>query len=311
MIQRNSNDLQMTMQPCAAMIENYQTTNQYQLESLKIFFLVLQVTYFLQSGQMRSVKNTLKSLQHFVQSITRRFDSNDNTELSLVIAQNPLENFTWLHKDHTTILAFLLTSVHFMQCGIYERALSSCDKAINNIHKLKSRETFQSPNGARNLLSIYSYNSSYVTNVFRFMLGEIGARCQIALGNRCGSIKKIAELFGLCESETRLMNTNSAQLHCLLGLYSSSMNFKDEAINQLRLAHDYSITNSESDLSIYSAMNLAYVLLQSPNLKNHFNYFIEKVLPENLRTQNTALEAYARFFKAIKCFTFESYEQAK
>ncbi len=69
---RNTNELQTTMQPCAALIEEHQTTNLYQVESLKVFFLILQVTYFLQSGQMKSVRNTLKSLQHYVQLLSSR-----------------------------------------------------------------------------------------------------------------------------------------------------------------------------------------------------------------------------------------------
>jgi MAternally-affected-uncoordination protein len=71
-LDRNTNELQTTMQPCAALIEEHQTTNLYQVESLKVFFLILQVTYFLQSGQMKSVRNTLKSLQHYVQLLSSR-----------------------------------------------------------------------------------------------------------------------------------------------------------------------------------------------------------------------------------------------
>ena len=308
LIQRNSNDLQTTMQPCAAMIENYQTSNQYQLVSLKIFFLVLQVTYFLQSGQMKSVKNTLKSLHHFVQSVARTFDSESN-DLSQVMSQDPLENFTWIHKDHITILAFLLTATHYMQCGLYERAVSSCEKAFFNIQKLKSRESFVSPNGARNLLTIYSYNSAYVTNVFRFIALEMSTRCQIALGNRCPAIKQIGDMFQLCETETRLMHANSTQLHCLLGLYSASMSLKDEAINHLRFVYEHS--SNDNDLKTYSAMSLSLIFLSSPNLKNYFFSYIEKTMPENIKTQSTALDALARIFKAIKLYATENYDLAK
>lgn len=72
LLEHNTSELQSTMQPCASLIEGYQSTNVYQLESLKVFFLVLQVTYFLQCGQMKSVRNTLKSLQHYVQSLSNR-----------------------------------------------------------------------------------------------------------------------------------------------------------------------------------------------------------------------------------------------
>lgn len=91
MLQRNPTDLQTTMQPCASLIEGFKEASPSQNESLKIFFLVLQVTYFLQCGQMKSVKSTLKHLQIYVQNYVRRVDdSSDDQKKDLV------ENFQWL-----------------------------------------------------------------------------------------------------------------------------------------------------------------------------------------------------------------------
>ena len=92
-MQRNPTDLQTTMQPCASLIEGFTSATINQTESLKIFFLVLQVTYFLQCGQMKSVKNTLKSLQHYVQSFVCRVEANVD---EIDVSKNPLENFQWL-----------------------------------------------------------------------------------------------------------------------------------------------------------------------------------------------------------------------
>jgi MAternally affected uncoordination len=62
------------MQPCANLIENMKAENQYQMDSLKIFFLILQVTYFLQCGQSKSALVTLRSLQNLVQLVLNRRD---------------------------------------------------------------------------------------------------------------------------------------------------------------------------------------------------------------------------------------------
>ena len=78
LLERNTGELQSTMQPCAALIENFQAGNAYQIESLKVFFLTLQVTYFLQCGQMKSVRNTLKSLQHYVQTLSNRNEEGES-----------------------------------------------------------------------------------------------------------------------------------------------------------------------------------------------------------------------------------------
>ena len=101
LLDRNTTELQQTMQPCAALIENHQTTNLYQIETLKVFFLILQVTYFIQCGQMKSVRNTLKSLQHYVQSLSNRNEED-------LITNNQLDNFHWLEKDHLGILVYLV-----------------------------------------------------------------------------------------------------------------------------------------------------------------------------------------------------------
>lgn len=90
LLQHNPSELQTTMQPCASLIESFTSATIYQTESLKIFFLVLQVTYFLQCGQMKSVKNTLKSLQHYVQSFVCRAE----TEVDQT-SKNPMESFQW------------------------------------------------------------------------------------------------------------------------------------------------------------------------------------------------------------------------
>jgi MAternally affected uncoordination len=138
LLQRNPTDLQTTMQPCASLIENYQTSNLYQIESLKVFFLVLQVTYFLQCGQMKSVQNTIKNLQHYIDSLLQRIANSETNGIDahssdVILSKNPFENFHWMHKDHLSVLVDLLVVVHSMQTGCMEKALKFTDKALLNL----------------------------------------------------------------------------------------------------------------------------------------------------------------------------------
>lgn len=302
-MQRNPGELQSTMQPCASLIESYQTANLNQVESLKIFFLVLQVTYFIQCGQMKSVKNTLKNLQHYVQSLACRNEQDD--QASLFSSTNSLENFQWLHKDHLGILVYLLTVIHSIQTGSYDKAVKLIDKALLNVHKLKLKEQTLSNQTA-------TYNVSFVTNAFHFMLVENMAKCNITIGNRCLAIQKIGDLFQLCDTDTRLMSSHAPQLHCLCGLYCLSMNLKEQALSHFNQSLK---TTNDSDLWLFNAMNSALCYLNSmatnPNIKSQLMSIMDNLMPESIQTQNSALTSLSHYFRALKLFLNAQYQQAK
>jgi MAternally-affected-uncoordination protein len=290
------------MQPCAALIENFQTTNIQQVESLKIFFLVLQVTYFLQCGQMKSVKNTLKNLQHYVQSLSGRVEN----ENEIVLSQNPLENFQWLNKDHLGILVYLLTIVHSVQTGSYEKAQKLIEKAMVNIQKCKLKEQ------TLNSQSFTTYNSSFITNAFHYMFLENMIRCNITVGNRSQAIRQIGDLFQICDTDSRLMNSFSPQLHCLVGIYCLSMNLKEQALSHF----NHSLKSTlDTDLWLFNAMNSAICYLNSMssnhNIKNQLLTIMENLMPENIQTQNSALTAVSHFFRALRFYLNGNYQQAK
>lgn len=127
------------------------------------------------------------------------------------------------------ILVYLLTIIHYLQTGCFEKAQSNAEKAILNLERLKWKEqeaVTSAPNKNTRLLT--TYNTEYVTNSFHLMILENMIRTNVAMGNRCVAIRHIGEAFQLCDSEVRLMNSYSPQLHCLLGLYAFSMNFKEQ-----------------------------------------------------------------------------------
>jgi MAternally-affected-uncoordination protein len=298
LIQRNPNDLQLTMQPCASLIETCQTNNLNQIESLKVFFLVLQVTYFLQCGQMKSVRNTLKSLQHYIQSLTTREESDTNTGSTV------LENFQWLPKDLLGLLAYLLTVIHSIQTGCFDKAIKFSEKALINIQKLKLKDE------QMNLTITNKFK--FITEKFNLLFFENQIRSNIALGNRSEAIKQIGDAFILCDQDPLLMNMYCAQLHCLLGIYASSINQREMALTHFNQALK---TSTDSDMWLYCVMNLAVCYLNSmathPNSKNQFFSIVDNVTPEKIQTQNTALNSLSHLFRALKLHLNSNQQQAQ
>jgi MAternally-affected-uncoordination protein len=198
---------------------------------------------------MKSVKNTLKSLQHYIQSLTSRNDTSkpSSNENELINHQNPLENFSWLHKEHLGILVYLLTVIHSTQTGSFEKGQSYTEKALVNVQKLKLKEQ--------------AFNqSSFITNKFHIMFLENQIRSSIAVGNRCNALKYLGEAFQLCDQEAILMQSNTAQLHCLLGIYCLSVNLRDSAIAQFNQSLHLT---SDTDLWLYNVMSLVLCHLSS------------------------------------------------
>lgn len=68
MIERKTNDVLALLNSAGAIIDN-NITNAHQKEYLKVFFLVLQVCYYLALGQVKTVKPSLKQLQMSIQTI--------------------------------------------------------------------------------------------------------------------------------------------------------------------------------------------------------------------------------------------------
>lgn len=298
------------MQPCASLIESFTTATTGQTESLKIFFLVLQVTYFLQCGQMKSVKNTLKSLQHYVQSFVCRPETENENK-------DPIEQFHWLHKDHMGILVYLLTVINAMQTGCFDKAQKFSEKALLNIQRLKLKEQEAAGLSFKQLVpagknSLSSYYSEYVTSSLHFMFLENMIRVNICMGNRCTAVRHIGDAFQLCDKDSRLMNCYAPQLHCLVGLYALSMNLKEQALSHF----SQSLKNTQdTDLWLYNAMNSAVCYLESmkqnPGHKSQLMNIIDNLLPEKANTKSTSLTAFSYFFRALNFFLNSNYQHAK
>ena len=198
---------------------------------------------------MKSVKNTLKSLQHYIQSLTSRNDTSktSSNENELINPQNPLENFYWLHKEHLGILVYLLTVIHSTQTGSFDKGQTYTEKALLNVQKLKLKE--------------HSFNQSpFITNKFHYLFLENQIRSSITVGNRCNALKYLGEAFQLCDQESILMQSNTAQLHCLVGIYCLSVNLRETAIAQFNQSLQLT---KDNDLWLYNVMSLVLCQLSS------------------------------------------------
>lgn len=135
MIERKTNDVLTLLNQTGSIIDN-NIQNFHQKEYLKVFFLVLQVCYYLALGQVKTVKPSLKQLQQSIQTImSPNWPSDD-----VIFGQNTLEMFMWLPKEQLYVLVYLVTVSHSMMAGYMDKAQKYTEKALAQIEKLKAQE---------------------------------------------------------------------------------------------------------------------------------------------------------------------------
>merc|ERR1711981_1212935 len=142
LLERKFADANPILHQTGPMIENLVQQNRHQKENvakqqkeyLQIFFLVLQVCYYLMVGQVKSVKTVLKQLQQSIQTVTSAGWPSDEE----MVPSNAFDAFQWLSKDHLCILVYLVTVMHSMQAGYMDKAQKYTDKAVAQIDKLRA-----------------------------------------------------------------------------------------------------------------------------------------------------------------------------
>uniref|UniRef100_A0A674DPC1 MAU2 chromatid cohesion factor homolog n=1 Tax=Salmo trutta TaxID=8032 RepID=A0A674DPC1_SALTR len=100
LMERKLGEVHPLLTLCGTIVENWQG-NPIQKESLRVFFLVLQVTHYLDAGQVKSVKPCLKQLQQCIQTISTLHDDE-------ILPSNPADLFHWLPKEHMCVLVYLV-----------------------------------------------------------------------------------------------------------------------------------------------------------------------------------------------------------
>uniref|UniRef100_A0A8C2F9V0 MAU2 chromatid cohesion factor homolog n=1 Tax=Cyprinus carpio TaxID=7962 RepID=A0A8C2F9V0_CYPCA len=101
LMERKLQEVHPLLTLCGQIVETWQG-NPIQKESLRVFFLVLQVTHYLDAGQVKSVKPCLKQLQQCIQTISTLHDDE-------ILPSNSADLFHWLPKEHMCVLVYLVS----------------------------------------------------------------------------------------------------------------------------------------------------------------------------------------------------------
>uniref|UniRef100_A0A8C5B2T3 MAU2 chromatid cohesion factor homolog n=1 Tax=Gadus morhua TaxID=8049 RepID=A0A8C5B2T3_GADMO len=236
---------------CGTIVENWQG-NPIQKESLRVFFLILQVTHYLDAGQVKSVKPCLKQLQQCIQTISTLHDDE-------ILPNNPADLFHWLPKEHMCVLVYLVTVMHSMQAGYLEKAQKYTDKALMQLEKLKMLD------------------SSPILSTFQVILLEHIIMCRLVTGHKATALQEISQVCQLCQQSPRLFTNHAAQLHTLLGLYCISVNCMDNAEAQFTTALQLT---SHQELWTFIVTNLASVYIREGNRHQELYSLLERINPD-------------------------------
>ncbi|CAD7092588.1 unnamed protein product [Hermetia illucens] len=287
MIERKTNDVLALLNQAGSIIDN-NIANVHQKEYLKVFFLVLQVCYYLALGQVKTVKPSLKQLQQSIQTIMSPNWPNDD----VIFGQNTLEMFMWLPKEQLYVLVYLVTVSHSMMAGYMDKAQKYTEKALAQIDKLKAQD------------------NKPILSVFKIILLEHIVMCRLVMGNREQAIMEIATARDVCLAmpNKTLLKRHSAQLHCLLALYAMSTSIFDYAEHQFIACIN---ETTERDLKLFAYLNLAIIYLRTkrePDLRQ----ILDTVSAENAQCLNSqALMGGFYYVQGLNSFHKSSFHEAK
>lgn len=295
LLERKFADANPILHQTGPMIETWVQQNGHQKESvakqqkeyLQIFFLVLQVCYYLMVGQVKSVKTVLKQLQQSIQTVTSAGWPPDEE----MVPANVADNFQWLSKDHLCILVYLVTVMHSMQAGYMDKAQKYTDKAIAQIEKLRSGFD----------------NKPLLLSSFHVLLMEHIVQCRLVTGNKGGAIQEVGVLCRLLQGNPLLLQRHRAQLHTMLGLYAMSMNCMEAAENQFNAALR---TSQERELWTFANLNLAIVYVRTRR-EADFAALLDRISPERLPSQSHSLQAAAYYIQGLQAFFAAKYNDSK
>jgi MAternally affected uncoordination len=246
------------------------------------------VCHYLQLGQVKTVKNSLKQLQQSIQTIMSPQWPADEQ----IFGQNNTEMFMWLPKEQLYVLVYLVTVHHSMMAGYMDKAQKYTDKALTQIEKLKSQE------------------NKPILAVFQIILLENIIMCRLVMGNKSVAIKEIALAKDVCLSSPNksILRRHSAQLHCLLGLYSMSTSSFELAERQFLVCIQESLNR---ELKLFANLNLAIVYLRSKR-ENELRQLLDQVSTENSQSLNSqALMGSFYYVQGLNAFHKSSFHEAK
>uniref|UniRef100_A0A336N1N3 MAU2 chromatid cohesion factor homolog n=1 Tax=Culicoides sonorensis TaxID=179676 RepID=A0A336N1N3_CULSO len=287
MIERKTQEVHATLNQAVLIIDN-SIQNVHLKEYLKLFFLTLQVLHYLQIGQVKTVKSSLKQLQQSIQTIMApNWPSDDQ-----IFGNTPMESFMWLPKDLNIVLVYLVTVWHSMMAGYMDKAQKYTEKALSHIEVLKSQE------------------NKPILAVFQIILLEHIIMCRLVMGNKSLAIQEIGLAKDVCLSSPNkaLLKRHSPQLHCLLGLYAMSISLFDNAEKQFQVCLQ---ETTERDLKLFANLNLAIVYLRT-HREQELQYLLQQVQTDTTTSNNSqALVGSFYYVQGLNAFHKSSFHEAK
>ncbi|CAL8091282.1 unnamed protein product [Calicophoron daubneyi] len=193
------------------LIENFRGLS-YHREALRVFYLVLHVSFYLISGQAKSARPILRQLHQSIQQFAAMDEISDGAAI------NEIDRFQWMPREHMVILVYLITAMQSMQAGMLDRAKRSAEKALTQIEKLSV------------------FDTSPLLTVFHLSLLEHTAMGRLVMGVQTAAAQDIGQACRICQANPSLMYKRLPQLHTLIGLYAMSMNCMKHAENQFKFA---------------------------------------------------------------------------
>lgn len=198
----------------------------------------------------------------------------------------------WLPKEQLYVLVYLVTVSHSMMAGYMDKAQKYTEKALTQIEKLK--DTDDKP----------------ILSIFKIILLEHIVMCRLVMGNRELAITEIATARDVCLSlpNRSLLKRHSAQLHCLLGLYSMSTTHFDNAEKQFLACIS---ETTERDLKLFANLNLAIIYLRSKR-ETELKTILDGVSAESsVGYSSQALLGGFYYVQGLNSFHKSSFHEAK
>lgn len=288
-----------TMASANQLLETWQS-NQSPKETLKVFYLVLQVSHFLNKGHNKTNRPWLKLLQQSIQNLTT-LSSTDipAVEGIICISDNMSDNFNWMPKDHLYVLVYLISALHSMQAGCLDKAQHYAEKGLTQIER--SRSMSPRPD---NLLES-----------FQALLLEHVSMCHLVTGNRIMAIKQMAQTIELCyrSGSQKLRIKHRGIIRTILGFYAMSMSMIDKAESHFtRVMNDNDLG---TDIRVMAMFNLALCYLQDDARRFERRHEVEALLnrlnPEQLNSLSYYLKATAYYVYGLKAFFDVRFNDAK
>ncbi|MBV98423.1 MAU2 chromatid cohesion factor, partial [Eschrichtius robustus] len=199
LMERKLQEVHPLLTLCGQIVENWQG-NPIQKESLRVFFLVLQVTHYLDAGQ------TISTLHD-----------------DEILPSNPADLFHWLPKEHMCVLVYLVTVMHSMQAGYLEKAQKYTDKALMQLEKLKMLDCSPILSSFQVILLEHIIMCRLVTGHKATALQEISQVCQLCQQSPrlfSNHAAQLHTLLGLYCVSVNCMDNAEAQFTTALRLYS-------------------------------------------------------------------------------------------